>query len=80
MTRDELAQKMMSVAFDLGECMVELDEIGKTDFAAIKSEQTAYETIIIDGADVVYALKSMAMRFDRGALGRYLEGRDEQIS
>ena len=45
--------------------------MGKLNWQAIRDEEKAYATIVIAGADVIQAMRTLAMRLDRAALIKY---------
>lgn len=66
-----LAQKMLQVASDLGSIQNELDKLGRAGAQQITDNSDHYEEIIIKGADISYALRTLAMSFDRAALIKF---------
>ena len=68
-----MAQRMMRAASILGGIQNDLDNLAREGAAQIKAEPANYEDIIIKGGDVMHALRSMAMRFDRAALAKFGE-------
>lgn len=68
-----MAQRLLRAAAMLGEIQNDLDNLARDGAAQITAEQESYETIILTGADVMYALRSLAMRFDRAALAKFDE-------
>jgi len=67
---EEAAQDLLKAANNLGAIVARVDYMGRHNWQAIKDEKDAYETIVLSGGDVVKALRVMAMRLDRAALGK----------
>lgn len=70
---EELAQRLLHVANDLGGVMLEVDGDVRTGMSYVMEESEAYETLVLGGADVSHALRVLAMRLDRAALVRFEE-------
>ena len=62
------AIELYKLSYKLGEAMTTVDTMARLNWQAIKDEPTAYETLILDGENVVNALRTLAMRLDRSVL------------
>jgi len=67
---EKVAQELLETADQIGKIMKNVDGMARANYAAIKSEPTAYEIIILGGSDLQHAMRTLAMRLDRAALGK----------
>ena len=70
---EKIAQDLLLFADRLGQTIKDIDNMGREGWQAIKDEPEAYEKIVLEGPDFLNAIKSIAMRLDRAALGKYPE-------
>ena len=68
---EKRAQDLLLVASQLGKIMGVVDSMGRENWQAIKEEPEAYEHIVLQGADMQYHLRTLAMRLDRAATGKH---------
>jgi hypothetical protein len=45
-----------------------VDAIAKEGWQAVVDEEAAYETIVVEGVELIRAMRTLAMRLDRAAL------------
>lgn len=69
-TAEQQAAILYRTAIDLQTAMSTADNMAKERWQAIYDEQPAYETLILQGAEVVGALKTLAMRLDRACFAK----------
>jgi hypothetical protein len=67
-TPAETAQVFLAAANALGAGLDALDALGRDGHPLLQDERTNAETVVDHGEDVLYALRTLAMRLDRAAL------------
>ena len=65
-----VAQRFLAVSDSIGECDLIMRDLIRTG-SSIKEEREAIEKFGFAMPDVIRALRAMAMRLDRNALGKY---------
>lgn len=71
---ERLARRLWRLARTLGSAVESVDDAAKSDWDAITTEPEAYETLILQGTEVVRALRVLAQRMDRAVC--FTNGRD----
>ena len=62
------AKEFYELSYKLGETINEIDMMGRLNWQAIRDEPEAYETIILEGENIINALRQIALRLDRSVL------------
>jgi len=62
------AQALLNVAHYLGTVINDINAMAKEGWQGIMDEQQAYETIVLQGENVMVAMRTLAMRLDRAAI------------
>ena len=68
---EKLAQLLLQVAGNIGNAINEIEIMARQNAQQIKDEPNAYETSVLQGTEVMHALRTLAMRFDRAALIKF---------
>ena len=62
------AQALLNIAHYLGTAINDINAMAKEDWQGIIDEQQAYEIIVLQGEEVMVAMRTLAMRLDRAAI------------
>ena len=68
---EKVAHRFLGVARDLGSAMTDADSLAKEGASSVLEESEAYETLMLQGENVLVALRTLAMRLDRAALVKF---------
>ena len=66
-TAAERAQRLLRIATEVGSALSLVEEMAREGAAVINQEPAAADTVLLQGEEVMVALKRMAMALDRGA-------------